>query len=66
MRLEADFEEIPEDAVFEYGISIVVYMDQDGRQKYGVAAQGNMNSAGVIGVLEMVKGTVLRMNDRNS
>jgi hypothetical protein len=66
VRLEADFEEVPEDAVFEYGISIVVYMDQDGRQKYGIMAQGNMNAAGVIGVLEMVKGTVLRMNDRNS
>lgn len=61
MKLEAEFEEIPEDAVFEYGISIVVYMDQDGRQKYGFAAQGNLSSAGVIGVLEMVKATCLRI-----
>lgn len=66
MKLEADFEEVPEDAVFEYGISIVVYLDVDvdGAQRYGIMAQGNMNGAGVIGVLELAKQTVMRLNDR--
>jgi hypothetical protein len=65
VRLEADFDEIPENAVLEYGISIVVFMDEDGRQKYGIIAQGNYSTAGIIGVLEMVKTTVMHMNDRS-
>lgn len=64
MRLEADFDEVPEDAVFEYGISIVVYMHQDGTQRYGILTQGSMSSAGIIGVLEMAKKMVLDMNSR--
>jgi hypothetical protein len=64
VRLEANFEEIPEDAVFECGISIVVYMHQDGTQRYGVISQGQMSSVAIIGVLEMVKKTVLDWNTR--
>jgi hypothetical protein len=66
VKLEADFEEIPDDAVMEYGISIVVYMTQDGDQKYGFMAQGHLSTVSMIGVLEMAKRTVLGMNDRDT
>ncbi len=64
MRLQAEFDEIPEDAVFEYGISIVVYMHADGTQKYGVMTQGAVSASGVIGVLEMAKKTLMEWNSR--
>ncbi len=63
MKLEADFNEIPESAVFEYGISIVVYMTQEGDQKYGIIAQGQLSAVSLVGVLELAKRTMLEQNN---
>ena len=59
MRLEAEFEEIEEDAFFEFGLAILVYLDNDGNQRYGIKVLGEANVATVVGLMEMSKRKLL-------
>lgn len=51
--------------MFEYGISIVVYLESDGTSKYAIMTHGRAAASGVIGVIEMAKKTLMEMNDRS-
>ena len=59
MKLEAEFEEIEETAIFEFGLAILVYLDNDGNQRYGIKVIGEASVATVVGLMEMTKRKLL-------
>lgn len=59
MKLEAEFEEIEDAAIFEFGLAILVYLDNDGNQRYGIKVIGEASVATVVGLMEMTKRKLL-------
>lgn len=56
---------IPEGSVPMYGFRLLSFMGDDGKLRYRMSSYGEGVASHVIGMLEMAKHKMLRLNDEN-
>lgn len=54
---------LPEGAVAQHSIMIVAYFTEDGMLRYGFRTQGETSTAGLLGLIEMVKFDLMARDD---